>query len=57
MPSLQLWGRRTPVAGDDLRFAATISVLLRLLQLSISIALSILYAQHQNDQEEQLVYL
>ena len=49
MPSLQLWGRRTPVAGDDLRFAATISVLLRLLQLSISIALSILYAQHEQE--------
>lgn len=46
MPSLILFGRRTPVAGDDLRFFSLVSFVIRLLQLSLSISLLVLLLEH-----------
>jgi sn1-specific diacylglycerol lipase len=48
MPSLVLFGRRTPVAGDDLRFFSLVSFVIRLLQFSISISLLVLLLQHKH---------
>lgn len=40
MPSLVLFGKRTPIAGDDLRVYAMVTVLLRLAQVGASIAVA-----------------
>lgn len=39
MPSLVIFGKRTPIAGDDLRVYAIVTLLVRLTQLGCSIAL------------------
>ena len=47
MPSLVLFGRRTPVAGDDLRSFILVSYVIRLLQLSLSISLLVLLLERK----------
>ena len=47
MPSLVLFGRRTPVAGDDLRSFSLVSFVIRLLQLGLSISLLVLLLEHK----------
>lgn len=52
MPSLVLFGRRTPVAGDDLRFSSLVSFVIRLFQLSLSIPLLVVLLQHKPSSEK-----
>jgi hypothetical protein len=53
MPSLELFGQRTPFAGDDLRYFSVVISLFRLLQLGLALAL-FGYTTNQKKHNEDL---
>ena len=57
MPSLKLFGHRTPVAGDDLHLLCLLYTCLRLLQIGLSVALVVVTHGERHKLDDETVEL